>query len=81
MRDATGTNEFTYVLDVAHVRGDKGVWEGHEPFRETLGGNPARIITFKDMASEICEELGTTLAATEARRMLQMFRATRIGIE
>ena len=32
------------------------------------------------MISEIYNDLGTTLAATEVGRMLQMFRAARIDI-
>ena len=80
VRGATGAEAFTYVVAVAHVRGNKQVWESHQPFIDALGGNPVRVITFKDMVSEIYNELGTTLAATEVGRMLQMFRAARIGI-
>lgn len=80
VRDATGHDEFTYTLAVAHVRGDKSVWETHQPFIDALGGNPIRVITFQDMVGEIDEQLGTTLAATEVGRMLQMFRAAQIEI-
>jgi len=80
VRDATGADAFTYALAVAHVRGDKTVWESHQPFLDSLGGNPIRLITFQDMISEIYNDLGTTLAATEVGRMLQMFRAARIDI-
>ncbi len=80
VRDATGADEFTYALAVAHVRGDKTVWENHQPFLDALDGNPIRLITFQDMISEIYDDLGTTLAATEVGRMLQMFRAARIDI-
>ena len=80
VRDATGTDKFTYCLAVAHVKGDRHVWETHQPFTFALGGNPIRLITFQDMIGEIYDDLGTTLAATEVGRMLQMFRAARIDI-
>jgi hypothetical protein len=81
VKQATGTDRFTYVLAVARVIGDKSVWESHSPFIDALRGNPLRIITFADMVTEIHEELGTTLAATEVGRMLQMFRAARIDLQ
>lgn len=81
VRDATGTDRFTYVLAVAKVVGDKAVWEGHQPFRDALGGNPVKIITFRDMILEIQSQLTTTLAATEVGRMLQMFHASGIHVE
>lgn len=72
--------EFIYALAVAHVRGDKAVWENHARFIGALGGNPIRVITFQDMVEEIYDQLGTTLAATEVGRMLQTFRAAKIDV-
>lgn len=80
IRDATGTDKFTYCLAVAHVKGDRQVWENHQPFIFAMRGNPIRLITFQDMIGEIYHDLGTTLAATEVGRMLQLFRAARISI-
>ena len=80
IKAATGTDRFTNVLAVARVIGDKAVWENHKPFREAIVGNPLKIITFRDMVTEIDEELGTTLAATEVGRLLQMFRAAGLDI-
>lgn len=81
VRDATGTDRFTYVLAVAKVVGDKAVWENHQPFRDALGGNTVKIVTFRDMVLEIQGQLTTTLAATEVGRMLQMFQAAGIHVE
>lgn len=81
VRDATGTDRFTYVLAVAKVVGDKSVWETHKPFRDALEGNPVTILTFRDMILDIQSELTTTLAATEVGRMLQMFQAAGIHVE
>jgi hypothetical protein len=75
VRTATGTDRFTYVVAVAHVIGDKAVWENNAAFRQMLGGNPIRIIGFEEMVLDINAAMKTTLAATEVGRLLQMFRA------
>ena len=75
VKDTTGEVQFTYVTAVTHLRGDKDVWENHAPFRDALGGNPVRILTLHEMASEIQSGLDKTLAATEVGRMLQLFSA------
>jgi hypothetical protein len=74
---ATGCRKFTYVVAVASVRprSTKSDWEAHEPFLKAIEGNPIRILTFREMISDILPELKHTLAATEVGRMLQMFRA------
>ncbi|SHK97998.1 hypothetical protein SAMN05444142_11528 [Lutimaribacter pacificus] len=79
VRDATGTDRFTYVLAVAKLGGERSVWESYQPFSDAIGGNPVTILTFSEMVREIQSELTTTLAATEVGRMLQMFQAA--GIE
>jgi hypothetical protein len=76
VKKATGTEKFTYVIAVAHVVGDKKIWEENIEFQRMIGSNPIRIVTFQDMISDINRELKTTLAATEVGRMLQMFRAS-----
>lgn len=80
VREATGKTEFTHVLAVARIIGDKSAWEDCQPFSDALGGNRLRIITFEEMVTEIQEKLGTTLAATEVGRMLQMFKAARMDV-
>lgn len=75
VKDATGTDNFTYVTAVTRLTGEKRIWETHQPFREALSGNPIKILTFKEMVSEIQDKLTTTLAATEIGRMLQLFKA------
>lgn len=75
VRDATGTDRFTYITAIAKLIGEKSAWENHQPFREALGGNPVVIITFREMVAEIQCKLTTTLASTEVGRMLQMFQA------
>lgn len=81
IENATGTTAFIYVLAVAKVIGERSVWEKNPDFTESLGGNPVKIITFSEMVTDIYAELGTTLAATEVGRMLQMFRAAGMDIK
>ena len=76
IEDVAGTRNFTYITAVSKVRGDKAIWESYPRFKNALGGNPLRILTFKEMVLEIQDSLSTTLAATEVGRMLQMFQAS-----
>ena len=69
------------MLAVARVVGDKSAWESYQPFIDTTGGNPVKIVTFSEMVSDIDEGLGTTLASTEVGRLLQMFRAAGFDIQ
>lgn len=77
---ATGCSQFIYVTACAKVNGDKSAWEQNDSFRAALGGNPIRVITFREMVIEIQADLTTTLAATEVGRMLQMFLASDIRV-
>ncbi|MEM9879511.1 MAG: hypothetical protein AAF862_09590 [Pseudomonadota bacterium] len=81
VKGATGTDQFTYILAVTKTIGDKTPWEQHRPFREALGGNPIKILTFAEMVCEIQNKLTTTLAATEVGRMLQLFQAAGIQVD
>jgi hypothetical protein len=72
----TGSREFTYVLAVARLDGDAALWENNEAFRDAMGGNPIKIITFSSMLEEIRKELGTTVAGTEIGRLIQVLKAS-----
>lgn len=74
----TGRAEFTYVTAVAHLVGPSEPWEASPTFRDALGGNPIRLLTFKDMLKEIEDRLTTTLAATDIGRMIQIIRAAKL---
>ena len=75
VKEATGKDRFTYTTAVTRLMDDKAVWENHQPFREALGGNPLKILTFCEMVTEIKDGLTTTLAATQVGRLLQLFSA------
>ena len=77
---ATGQREFTYVLAVTKVVGDKKLWETNRGFADALGGNPIRILDLREMLNAISPVLSTTLAGTEVGRMLQLFKAAGISI-
>jgi len=62
------------------VNGDRSCWENHQPFRASLEGNKIKLMDFSQMVSEIFPNLGTTLAATEVGRLLQLFKASDIEI-
>jgi hypothetical protein len=81
VRDATGSDRFTYITAVARLSGDRALWENHRPFRDALGGNPLAILTFREMISEIQSKLTRTLASTEVGRMLQMFMAADMKVK
>lgn len=80
VRQATGTDKFTYVTAVAKLTGDREVWQKHAPFVQAMNGNPIQIITFAEMVHDIEGKLTKTLAATEVGRMLQMFAAAGIKL-
>ncbi len=75
VQEETGSSEFTYVNAVTKLVGDRADWEQYALFRERLGSNPIRVITFEEMVGEIWSSLSTTLAATEIGRLLQLFRS------
>lgn len=79
--ELAGTESFTYALAVTKLKGDRDLWEQHGPFREMLGGNPIRILTVKEMLEEIVPTVGTTPAATEIGRLIQIIKAsgTKLG--
>jgi hypothetical protein len=77
----TGQREFTYILAVTKVTGNKSQWETCDTFAKSLAGNPIRILDLREMLNEIAPALGTTLAGTEVGRMLQLFKAAGISIE
>lgn len=76
----TGQTAFTHVLAVARLRGDASLWERNPDFTAALNGNPLKILTVREMIDEIRQNLGTTLAATELGRLLQMFKAARMSL-
>ena len=80
IRDNTGTKDFTYILAVAKVNGDRSIWENAPEFSRALDGNPIRVLSFKEVVEDILADLSQTVAATEVGRILQMFRASGVPL-
>lgn len=80
VESATGQREFTYVLAVTKVVGDKTIWETSPEFIQAINGNPLRILDLREMLNAISPVLSSTLAGTEVGRMLQLFKAAGINI-
>lgn len=76
---ATGTRCFTYWTAVTSVRknGSIDVWENNAGFRNSLEGNPIRLVSFADMLDDVWDKLSTTPAATELGRMIQLMKASK----
>jgi hypothetical protein len=78
---ATNQKEFTYILAVTKVIGDKTKWEKNQQFLKALHGNPIQILDLRGMLDTISPALSKTLAGTEVGRILQLFKAADISIE
>lgn len=77
---ATGQREFTYVTAVTKIVGDKVAWEQNKSFISAVGENPIRLLDLREILDFIAPSLGTTLAATEVGRMLQLFKAAGVNL-
>jgi hypothetical protein len=70
----TGKDKFTYVMAVTHLTGDRTVWESYPKFKQSLGGNPIKVITLKEMVEGILPNVKTTLASSDLGRTLQLLK-------
>jgi len=75
---ATGATAFTYVTAVTRLtaRADRADWEQADEFRQNLGGNPIRILTFDDMLSDLFPSINHTVASSQLGRVLQLIKAS-----
>ena len=77
IRRISGSEAFTYVTAVTRLaQHDRTCWEQHALFRENLGGNPVKLITFAEMLDKVWADLQTTPAASQLGRMLQLMKAS-----
>ena len=72
---ATGSHEFTYMLAVTAIVGDRAVWEKHPPFLRALRNNPIRMIDLPEMLDHLKSVSTTTVASSDIGRVLQLMRA------
>jgi hypothetical protein len=76
VQQVSGSRRFTYVTAVTVMKGDKRRWEDYPKFQQALEGNPVRIWPLADMLTRVFPELGTTVAASQLGRMLQLLKAS-----
>jgi len=70
----TGSRSFTYITAVTRLTGDRGDWENCKSFRKALRGNPIRMISLREMVSEIIPGLTRTPASSHIGRTLQLLK-------
>ncbi len=80
IKDNAGTEEFTYILAVTKVNGNRDEWENYSVFQKSLRHNPITLLTFSEIITEVARNINTTLAATEVGRMLQVFKASGVKL-
>jgi len=76
VRNLTGSTVFTHVTAVTKLKGDRNVWEQHQPFKDKLGGNPIRVIELNEMLTDMHSRTGTAVASSEIGRLLQVIKAS-----
>jgi hypothetical protein len=77
VESATGTRQFTYFTAVTRLRNasTRALWEENANFRASINGNRIQILTLAEMLDYLWRELGTTPAASEIGRALQLMKA------
>lgn len=75
VRERTGSEDFTYVTAVTKLRGDRKVWEQHQPFLDVIG-SPIRVITLAEMLEAVSHGMSTTVASSDVGRTLQLIKAS-----
>lgn len=75
----TGNREFTYVVAVTFVVGDRKKWEKWPPFTEALKGNPILMLDLSQMLAHIDKMSTTTVASSDIGRVLQLMKAAKRG--
>lgn len=76
----TGSRSFTFVVAVTKLKGDRAAWEREPAFRKMLWGNKVKILTVEEMLQQLVPQIGTTPAATEIGRLLQIVKASGFGL-
>ncbi len=79
VEQATGSREFTYVLAVTVIIGNRKLWEEHAPFTSALAGNPIRMLELTEILGYLRSVSTTTVAASDIGRVLQLMQAAERG--
>lgn len=76
IEEKTETRSFTYVTAVTKLIGKASDWEQHDPFINTIEGNPIKVLTLQEILDELYTNKKTTLASSDVGRLLQVIRAS-----
>jgi hypothetical protein len=76
---ATGSRQFTYVLAVTVIHGQRAKWEKNLDFISAMEGNPILLIELSEMLDHIKNLSTTTVASSEIGRVLQLMKAAEGG--
>ena len=74
--DITGSEDFTYVLAVTKLNGDREIWQNYSRFKEAINGNPLKIITVNEIIYDLYLKIGTVVSSTVIGRLLQIIKAS-----
>jgi hypothetical protein len=74
--EITGSRDFTYILAVTKLNGDRKGWENYPRFKEAINGNPLKIITVNEIICDLYPKIGTVVSSTEIGRLLQIIKAS-----
>ena len=74
--DITGSEDFTYVLAVTKLNGDREIWQNYSRFKEAINGNPLKIITVNEIIYDLYPKIGTVVSSTVIGRLLQIIKAS-----
>lgn len=72
----TGSTEFTYVTAVTRLKGEASIWQDYPLFRKNLRDNPIKIMTLRDILTDLYKKTNTTVASSEVGRLLQVIKAS-----
>jgi len=76
IEDLTGSAIFTYLLAVTKLNGQRDQWENYPRFKNSLNGNPIRILTVNEILKDLYPKIRTAVATSEIGRLLQIIKAS-----
>ena len=75
IENLTGESTFSYRIAITHLRGDADAWSSDPTITANLPGCSVGFLTLEEMWATMLDELTTTPAASEIRRLAQLLKA------
>ena len=76
IQELTGSAKFTYLLAVTKLNGERDRWENYPRFKNSLNGNPLKILTVNEILKNLYPAIRTAVASSEIGRLLQIMKAS-----